>query len=87
MDIDTISSPGFIGAFMETKTYTIAATTAYPYFRLKFTTNTGYKIAVCEFAAYEAAPGDQNVVFKLTNASVSAGMTGGVELIVEEFSK
>ena len=87
VDIDTISSPGFSGMFMETKTYTIAATTAYPYFRLKFTTNAGYKIAVCEFAAYETAPGDQNIVFKATNSSVPSNVTGGVELIIEEFSK
>jgi hypothetical protein len=86
VDIDTISPPVFSG-ILETKTCTIAPTTAYPYFRLKFTTNAGYKIAVCEFAAYETAPGDQNIVFKATNSSVASNETGGVELIIEEFSK
>ncbi len=86
-DIHTVTTPGFQGSAVETKSFTVAATAGFSYFRLKFTTNAGYKIAVCEFAAYEAAPGDQNIVFKATNSSVGATTSGSVEMIVEEFSK
>jgi hypothetical protein len=86
-DIHTVTTPGFSGNSVETKTFTVAATAGFSYFRLEFTTNAGYKIAVCEFAAYETAPGDQNIVFKATNSSVGATTSGFVEMIVEEFSK
>jgi hypothetical protein len=86
-DIHTVSTPGFVGSVLETKTYTVAATTAYLYYRLKFSENSGYKIAVCEFAAYEAEAADANVVFRATNSSVMASIPGLVEMIVEEFSK
>jgi hypothetical protein len=90
VDVDTVTKTEARVLYGSTgvATRTLASpSTAYLYWRLCFNNNSGYKINVQEWAAYEAAQQDQNIVFKATNSSVASNVTGGVELIIEEFSK